>query len=69
MTKGRARGAKIVVDYARSRRDFVLVTFPEEPEEDGLPLAPPTAAAPDPKALDMLVASEVPFFAPLERSP
>ena len=54
------------------QRTFVLVTFPEETEEDGLPLAPPTAATPDSKALDALdalVAREVPFFSPLERSP
>jgi len=59
----RARGAQVILDFARNRSDFVLSTFPMQPEPDGFPISAPTAGSPDPETLARFVAREIPIFA------
>jgi hypothetical protein len=58
----RALGAQLVLNFAISRSDFVVATFPQVPA-DAFPIDAPTAEQPDPEALARLIARQVPIFA------
>jgi len=66
----RARGARLLLDFAVTRSDFVIATFPLLPEPpDGFPISAPTAEQPDPKALARFIAREAPVFADAAAEP